>query len=127
MAVSVIPKQSIIQKKTLYNNSARTLTTFTVSDNHADYDVLVFSFKANQETDMFHKVIFWKANAATYIRLSFSTGNNGVDPAYRCDARIWGGSANTIGYTVENYNSENWKVGVVKVVGYKIINVQDLD
>jgi hypothetical protein len=113
--------------KTIYYNLNRTYTTFTCSDKHTDYHILLFKLRANSDTDVYQKLLWWNGqpsgDGCPYTRWNFTTGRaeNSTAPAYKCDAVVWGGDSVTIGYRVDSYNTENWRVGVIVVVGFRFV------
>lgn len=113
--------------KQLYSGDSRFETFTLASGNEYNiYHLLIFKLKANTNTDVYMRIIAWgvlspSVSDTPYIKWNFKTGkkSDSNEPMYTCDARVWGGDPLTIGYVVDSYNTDNWRVGIVGLTGIR--------
>ena len=111
----------------LYNGTKKTSGTITLNDDHGKYNILIFLLRANANTDVYEKMVWWKNGLGDsnvpYVKFNCCCGDTSGRPSYHCDFRVWGGSGKVIGIAAESYNDGNWTVGVIKVLGVRFVNL----
>lgn len=93
---------------------------------HTGYHFLIVLLKANSEDDVYIVSLPWSGSIPSvsgtpYKKFHFSTGrkSDSNQALYVCDVKLWGGDAYTLGVAMTDFNTENWRTGVVGVTGIK--------
>ena len=106
----IIPTGTLIYR----GSQIRETTTITGLGALNSWDIVNLVWRANVENETYSTVMFPKKTSdITYITAHFANG------VYWANARVWGGTNNVLGVAIDSAKDNNWKPGIIQIIGYK--------